>query len=346
MKNKRLIKISFPIILIFGIYFLGPEPDAATFNSSMPSVPDEPAALESYILNKEKAHNVKPDNEARMVWLDSTKQKTPYSIVYLHGFSACQKEGDPVHRRLARDFGCNLYLSRLSDHGIDTTETLQSFTADRIWESAKEALAIGNVIGEKVIIVSTSTGGTLALKLAAMFPEKVHALINMSPNIAINNPAAFLLNDPWGLYIARMVKGGKYNITGASEEKSQYWNSKYRLEAVTELQELVESSMTKETFSNVKQPSLTLYYYKNELEQDPEVMVSAMLEMNEQLATPDSLKSARAIPTAGAHVLGGAMASKDVESVYSEIKNFVINKLKFHSYPAFDNNATVSSLNK
>lgn len=327
MKTKTLIKISFPVILILGLYFLGPDPDPAAFDPSMPSVPEDPLALENYILENENRHKIKPDNEARIVWSDSAKKKTPYSIVYLHGFSASQKEGDPVHRRLADQFGCNLFLPRLSDHGIDTTEALQSFTADRVWSSAKEALAIGNAIGEKVILVSTSTGGTLALKLAGMFPDKVHALVNMSPNIAINNPAAFVLNDPWGLYIARMVKGGKYNITGASGEKAKYWNGKYRLEAVVQLQELVESSMTKQTFSAVTQPCLTLYYYKNEQEQDPEVMVSAMLEMNEQLGTPDSLKVIKAIPTAGAHVLGGALASKDVESVYKEMENFLSDKL-------------------
>ena len=48
--------------------------------------------------------------------------------------------------------------------------------------------------------------------------------------------------------------------------------------------------MNTETFSKVKCPTLTLYYYKNEQEQDPVVKVSAMMDMNSQLSTPDSLK--------------------------------------------------------
>jgi hypothetical protein len=32
----------------------------------------------------------------------------------------------------------------------------------------------------------------------------------LSPNIAINDPNAWLLNDHWGLQIARLVVGGKY----------------------------------------------------------------------------------------------------------------------------------------
>lgn len=325
---RKWIKVTFPVLLVVALYFLGPAPEPATYEETLPSVPESPVALEEYIRRKEANHRVKPDNEATIVWLDSTRTRTEYAVVYLHGFSASREEGDPVHRRFAKNFGCNLYLPRLADHGIDTTESLMLFSADRVWDSAREALAIGKQLGEKVILMSTSTGGTLALMLATKFPDDVYALINMSPNIAINNPAAFLLNDPWGLHIARMVKGGKYNVTDASAEKSRYWNAKYRLEAVVQLQELVESSMNRKTFSAVAQPVLTLYYYRNEEEQDPEVKVSAMLEMHEQLATPDALKVAKAVPDAGAHVLGSPLSSHDVEGVYAEIEKFALEKLR------------------
>ncbi|HEY8938325.1 MAG TPA: alpha/beta hydrolase [Cyclobacteriaceae bacterium] len=328
MNTKRIIKISFPFILLAGIYFLGPEPEKPAYSAVMPIVPSSPADLEKFIDSKEKLHKLKPDNEARIVWKDSTKSKTEYVVVYLHGFSASQKEGDPVHLRFAKEFGCNLYLARLADHGVDTTEQLLLYTADRAWESAKQALAIGKQLGNKIILMSTSTGGTLALMLAAQYPDDVYALISMSPNIAINNPAAFILNNPWGLQIARMVFDSKYSDTGASEEKSKYWNNKYRLESITQLEQLLEDNMNKNTFSEIKQPSLILYYYKNEQEQDPEVKVSAMLEMNKMLATPDSLKEEVAIPTAGAHILGSPIACKDVEAVYSEIEKFAIQKLK------------------
>jgi esterase/lipase len=328
MTTKRLIKISFPFILLLGIYFLGPKPDAPVYSNAMPDVPDSGEELEKHIADREAMHKIKPNNEARIAWYDSSKQKTPYAVVYLHGFSASQAEGDPIHRRFAREFGCNLYLPRLADHGIDTTEALLQFTADRYWESAKEALAIGKNIGDKVILLSTSTGGTLALMLAAEYPQDVFALINLSPNIAINDGAAFLLNDPWGLQIARLVMGGDYRVTDANEEHAKYWNKKYRLESLTQLEELVESSMSDKTFKSITQPSLTLYYYKNEEEQDPQVKVSAMLTMNEQLATPADLKVVKAIPAAGAHVLGSSMTSGDLQGVYHEIEQFAIDKLK------------------
>lgn len=171
----------------------------------------------------------------------------------------------------------------------------------------------------------------MALALAAAFPEDVHALINMSPNIAINNDAAFLLNNPWGLYIARLVTGGKYREWDAPAERRQYWYNKYRLEAAVELQEMLESKMTPETFRKVTQPCLTLYYYKDEAHQDPEVKVSAMLDMMSQLGTPDTQKRAVAIPDANAHVIGSSLVSEDVESVYNAMQAFAREVLKMRS---------------
>jgi esterase/lipase len=315
--------------MLVAVYFLGPQPEAPQFSSTLPEVPADPSALEQYVRSNEAKHKLKPGNEAQIVWSDSARSRTEYAVLYLHGFSASQMEGDPVHRRFASEFGCNMFLARLADHGIDTTEQLLNFSAERFWESSTEALAIAKQLGRKVIIMSTSTGGTVALKLAADFPQDVHALINLSPNIEINNGAAFLLNNPWGLYIARAVMGGKYRVKdGDPSEHSKYWNDKYRLEAAVELQELLESTMTEETFRRVRQPSLTLYYYKNETEQDPEVRVDAMLKMNSQLGTSEEFKETVAIPEAAAHVIGSSMTSKDVESVYAAIEKFATSKLK------------------
>jgi hypothetical protein len=96
---------------------------------------------------------------------------------------------------------------------------------------------------------------------------------------------------------------------------------------VTELQELLETSMNKEVFGKINQPSLTLYYYKDEAHQDPQVSVSAMIEMNAQLATPAELKVTKAMPDAGAHVLGSSLTSKDVQGVYNAIEDFALEKL-------------------
>ena len=222
------------LVLII-LYFLGPRPATPVYAKELPVVPTEPAMLEKYIKDRESLHHLKADNEARIVWLnDSLMNKTEYALVYLHGFGASQEEGDPVHTLLAKKFGCNLYLSRLAEHGIDTSEAMLNLTADKLWNSAKEALVIGRQLGKHVILLATSTGATLALKLAAEY-EGIKGLILLSPNIAINDPLAWIANNHWGLQIAHLVKG-KYKTTEdtAALEK-QYWYNKYRMESVTEL---------------------------------------------------------------------------------------------------------------
>lgn len=325
--SRKTVFITFPVILIIVAYFLGPSPAKQKWSLSKKVVPQTADELERYVFTIESRHKIKPDNEARIIWNDSTRAKTDYSVIYLHGFSASQEEGDPVHTDFAKTFRCNLYLARLADHGVDTTEQLLYFTGDRFWESAKEALAIGKALGNKVIVMSTSTGGTVALMLAAYFPDDVYALINMSPNIAINNPTAWMLNNPWGLHIARMVLGGNYQVIPYEEARQQYWNGKYRVEALPQLQELVEAQMNQTLFEKVTCPSLTMYYYKSETEQDPTVKVSAMLEMHAQLGTPENLKMAVPVPEAGGHVIGSHLVSKDIATVIQTANQFAVDKL-------------------
>jgi esterase/lipase len=325
--SKKIIYITFPILLLVAIYFLGPTPPRPKWDKSAVNVPEEPTSLESYIAGKEGAHNVKQENEARIIWADSTKSKTPFSVIYLHGFSASQEEGDPIHENFAKEFGCNLFLARLADHGVDTTEQLLYFSGDRWWQSSKEALAIGKASGEKVIIMSTSTGGTMALMLAAAYPDDVYALINMSPNIAVNDPNAWMLNNPWGLQIARLVLGSNYKEIKYDSARQKHWNARYRIESLVQMEEMLEDKMNQSTFEKVKCPSLTLYYYKNEQEQDPTVKVSAMLEMHQQLGTPENLKVAVAIPNAGNHVLGSHLVPGDHQAVSEAARKFAIEKL-------------------
>ena len=316
------------LLLLIG-YMLGPTPDSSKYVTDLPIVPADASNLSQFISNKEAVHNIKPDNHARVVWAnDSTKQKTDYSIVYLHGFSASQAEGEPAHRNIAKKFRCNLYLSRLAEHGIDTTEPMQKLTVDNYWESVKEALAIGKQIGNKVILMGTSTGASLALKLAAEYPD-VHALVLLSPNIEINDSNAWILNNPWGLQLARMILGSEYiESTDQRPIYKQYWSARYRIEAAVALQELLETTMTEETFKKVTQPLLMLYYYKDEIHQDSTVRVSAMKEMFAQLGTPAEKKRAVAMPNTGHHVIASYIKSHDVKGVENQIEDFFKNVLK------------------
>jgi len=314
--------------LLLLIYFLGPEPEKAAFTSELPELPSNPEMLVRHIQEKEAQYHLRPRNEARIVWAnDSIREKTEYAIVYLHGFSASQEEGAPVHENIAKKFGCNLFLARLSEHGKDTTNRLIQLTANSYWNSVKEAYAIGKQLGKKVIVMGTSTGASNALHLAAVYPE-VSALLLLSPNIEIRNPFAWLGNNPWGLQIGRVVVGSKeFTPQNQPPLYKDYWDSSYRLEAVAALQEYLEHSMIPESYQKIKQPTLMLYYYKDEVHQDSVVKVSAMLRMFDQLGTSSMQKVALSVPTAGDHVLAGYIKSKDIAAVEKVITEFMKDKL-------------------
>jgi esterase/lipase len=319
----RILKIVIlSILALIVIYFLGPKPENPVFNNELPTVASI-NGLDSSIAAMESTHKLKPDNQARIIWADSSKTQTEYAIVYLHGFSASQMEGDPVHQNIAKQFHCNLYLARLAEHGIDTTEDLVNLTAEKYWESAKLAYAIGKQIGKKVILMSTSTGGTLALQLAANYPEIAGSIL-YSPNIEVFNPSAPLLDNPWGLQIGRTVLKSNYvDIKYKDSAYPKYWNSHYRIEAVVALQNLLEESMTEATFKKIHQPTLALYYYKDEAHQDNVVKVGAIQKMMQQIATPANLKMEMAIPNTGSHVLASPIVSNDIVSVEQATAKFI-----------------------
>jgi len=312
---KLLKGLAITLLALSMLYLSGPRPATPAYNTVLPEVPAEATLLEEFISKQELQHKIKPNNEARIVWAnDSLRNPTEYALVYLHGFSASQMEGDPVHKNFATHFGMNLYLSRLQDHGIDTTAPLGGMTAQGLWESALQALAIGKKLGKKVIVMSTSTGGTLSLKLAAEFPE-IAGLILFSPNIEINDSKAWLLNNPWGLQIAQAIAGTYRVVSDTTAIYARYWNNRYLMTAPVELEQLLETTMKRSVFEKITQPVLMLYYYKNEQEQDPVVKVSAMKKMYHSLGTPDSLKREMALPLTGDHVLASPIKSKDVVSV-------------------------------
>ncbi len=324
MLRKILRVLLLIIVLVVLIYQLGPKVEKPILDGELPVVTSDLMVLEREINQREAAiSNLKENNQARIVWFDSIPRKTKYSLVYLHGWSASQEEGAPLHRETAKRYGCNLYLSRLAGHGLQEKEAMLTLTADQLLDSAKEAIAIGKQLGEKVILMATSTGGTLALYLAGKDPD-IDGLILYSPNIEIYDSTAKFLDDPWGLQIAKLVKGSDYHEYEAnSPEKEQYWVTKYRLESLTQLQALMEETMTQETFASVEQPVFVGYFYKNDSIQDKVVSVPAILEMYEALGTAKANKRKVAFPEAGDHVLASYVVSKDLESVRDETFSFL-----------------------
>lgn len=318
------------LVLVIGIsvaFMLGPKPAVPNLNPTpiLNSIPIQD--LDSVIAAKESAfENLKPGNEAKIVWAKDSVQKTEYSVVYLHGLSASHEEGNPVHLEFAKRYGCNLYLSRLYGHGLDLPNALEDLTPENYLQSAKDAIAIGKTLGEKLIVMCCSTGGTLAFYLAAHDPE-IEAIISYSPNIDIYDPNANILTQPWGLQLVQLAFGSKNRSYEAPEEFKKYWQTSYRLEALQTTKVLIDHTMTPESFVAIDQPVFIGCYYKDEEHQDKIVSVEAMRRLFAQLSTPENEKEFVEFAEVEAHVITNPLRSKDVESVMQETFDFAENVL-------------------
>lgn len=327
-RNKLLVRIGIGFAIISIVYFLGPKSPALILNNKLPHLNFNPTITEQNIIAREsRVKNIKPNNESHIIWNDSIlKNKTPYCIVYLHGFSASSGEGSPVHKDIARKFGCNLYLPRLYAHGLNEKEPMLELDEEKYLNSAKEAVAEAMCLGEKVIIMATSTGGTFALYLAAGNPA-IAGLILYSPNVDLHDPRSFLLIQHWGLQLARIIVGSKYYSIPGPAGTEKYWTSNYRIEALMRMKNMLVHTMKPEIFEAIKQPVLVCYYYKNKAEQDHIVSVPAMLKMFDELGTDTTLKRKVAIPGAGTHVIASGLWSKDINSVEHETISFLEEKM-------------------
>ena len=217
----------------------------------------------------------------------------------------------------------NVYLARLEGHGLQVEAPLQELTADGLWESAKHALAVGARIGDRVVLMGTSTGGTLALKLAAECPETVAALVLYSPNVDVFDPNARVLLWPWGLQLARLITGSAWRSWEPGPEATNYWYDRYRLEGTVALKALIDGSMNQATFSSIRQPTLVLGYYASESRQDSVISIPRMREMYEQLGTQEAQKIMHMLPDVGHHIMTSPYFSQDMNTVSSRTKSFL-----------------------
>lgn len=328
--KKSLLIISSVVFVLFIVYVTGPKFPAPKLNNNLPIIHLSISEIDSFIITKEFSKEIKTDNQSRIIWAnDSLKNKTKYCLLYLHGYAASWYEGEPVHRNFASRYGMNLYIPRLASHGLNTSEPLIDMYPDSLYESAKRALVLAQNLGEKVILMGTSTGCTLGLKLEADFPNLIHSMILYSPNVRLFNPSSLLLDKPWGLQIVRKIMKGKYRVMNNdfSSLECKYWYCRQRLEGLVFLQQLLEATMNKETFKKVKIPVFVGYYYKDERYQDSTVRVDAILKMYNQLGTPDSMKQKVAFSEAGTHPIANELFSKSWQDVEKASFQFAEEKL-------------------
>ncbi|MEM7090992.1 MAG: alpha/beta fold hydrolase [Pseudomonadota bacterium] len=198
-----------------------------------------------------------PGVEKRVIWQEGFKeQRTPYSVLYVHGFSASSEEIRPVPDMIADSLGANLVYTRLQGHGRDGA-AMGEATASGWMLDIAEGLAAARAVGEKVIVISTSTGGTLAAAVA-LNPElsaDVAAMVFVSPNFGVNSPLAFVPGLPWARSWLPVLMGPERDVTGPDPEKNKYWSSVYPWVSVVPMTRLVDTVYALD-FSDARVPAL------------------------------------------------------------------------------------------
>ena len=319
------------LVSLTGIYFLGPKPASPQLLKPTLALSVSLPILEQEITVSEKqVKGIKPENEAKIVWADSSKKvKTKVAMLYLHGFGASEKEGYPTNTDLADTFDCNLYLARLSEHGINVgDDNFLNFTADNYYQSGEKALNIAKQLGDSVVIVATSAGAAMGLFLVSRHPE-VKALLMYSPAIKLYKKEAAMMPGPWGLQIAKWVTGKEHNDwVYKNQNHGKYWTNHQRFEGVVQFSVFLKETMTPSTFGQVKCPVFMGYYYRDEENQDKVVSVVAMQEMFEQLGTPQYLKRKVNFPDANNHVIATSFLSDAWQKVESESIKFMRDVVK------------------
>ena len=199
-----------------------------------------------------------PGAEKTIIWAGEPGQKTPLSVIYLHGFSATRQEIAPLPEELAAELGANLYYDRFTGHGR-TGEALAEASVNDWLNDAHEALEIGRRLGEEVIVIGTSTGGTAAAWLAAQpGTEDVRTFALISPNFAPQNRSSEILTWFWGEQIAKMIIGPERSWEPSNELEARYWTESYPTEALLPMMAMVKLARGAD-LESASSPLLVIY---------------------------------------------------------------------------------------
>ncbi len=261
MLKKVLLVLLVIVVILVVVFLLGPRVEVDTTLDAV-ELPDD---LEEFLQSSETVvGDIVPGAEKGIIWAGEVSQKTPLSVVYLHGFSATRQETAPLADQVAAELGANLYYDRFTGHGRSGA-ALASASVNDWLNDAYQALQIGRRLGDEVIIIATSTGGSSATWLVAQ-PEAqdVKALVLISPNFAPANKASKILTLPWGEQLTNLLVGEERSWEPSNELHDKYWTNSYPSKALLPMQGLVELTQKTEV-EMIDIPLLLIYSTKDEV---------------------------------------------------------------------------------
>jgi len=279
-------------------------PDAARIASMIPSSLD---SLPAWLAAREAETGVTDTAMTKRVVFADGVVRTPYSVVYLHGFSASRQETAPLSEAVARALGANLFEARLHGHGL-TGKALGKASARDWLADAIEAMEIGSRLGDSVIVIGTSTGGTLGAWLAANASQRraMRALVLISPNFGPRDGNAAYLTWPWASVVLPLFMPDR-QWSPRNDEQRLYWNVRYPIQALFPMQALVEHVRDR-SLDGYAIPTLTFFNTDDQV-----IDVARMFTWLDALdsASTAPVQRVQVLPTQGedGHVLAGRIVA-------------------------------------
>jgi alpha-beta hydrolase superfamily lysophospholipase len=216
------------IVILAGLWVFGPREPVETALRFDPAVIGED--IEAYLAEREaRFDDIVEDAEKQLVWaFPASRAKTPVALVYVHGFSASPGEIRPTPDLAAEALGANLFYTRLAGHGRSDDAMAEPTVQDWLNDVA-EAVAIGERIGERVVLIGTSTGGTLAA-IAALHPDlkdRIAGIVFVSPNFKVQAAGSEVLTAPFARQLVPLIVGAERSFEPENELHAQFWTERY-----------------------------------------------------------------------------------------------------------------------
>jgi len=237
-----------------------------------------------------------------VIWAEEKGKKTKFSIIYLHGFSASKFELSPFPNSIARGLNANIYNTRLSGHGCGGEALGHVMVKDWIFDLS-EALEIGRRIGEKIIIIGSSTGGTLAAVGAS--EENVSGIIFVSPNFKVRYRFFQIFTLGFARFWVPLILGKYREFKPISKEHAIYWTTRYPIVSIITMATLVKKVVSL-NFNKKTSPALFIVS-----EDDKVVDVKKTLQIAEEWGGKSFINLVKCGPfdDPQSHVLAGDIKS-------------------------------------
>ena len=317
----KSIKFILSLAALAGVYCLGPVVDYPPIHLSHETeLPQRLGDLEKWLDKRESAFEfIKPQNEQLVVWASEKKEQTPWSIVYIHGFSSSRLETAPLTQEIAKKLKANVFYTRLTGHGQHAADLAQATPQEWVKDYLL-ALDIGHLLGEKVLIISCSTGSTiatLASETAQAHFTQAHVFI--SPNFGPKDKRAEIILLPWGKEIAQWIEGKTHQSGVADPAEELAWYNAYPTEALFPMMYLVKLTR-QSSLKDFKHPLLVLYSERDQVVDVTEIKAAFSLMGSSQ----KQMLNVEYSDSKNQHVLAGSIkAPKAVEPLSQEILKWV-----------------------